>query len=414
VADYLADFGRRAFRRPLSEDELVQWTSIVQDLAEPDVWEGLRLATSGILQSPWFLYRVEVGEPDPDVAGRRRYTAYEMASRLSFLLWNTTPDDALLDAAEDGLLTTTDGLALQADRLLSSPRARASILAFFAQYYDLGRLDGVERSEDLYPLYSEGLPEEMRVEVELLVADVVFRRDADFREIYGSRRTFVSNHLAALYGVDAAGATPVAYVPVDLPEDGPRAGLLTTAAFLTMNAHETETSPTARGKYLRERVLCQEVPAPPDDVDLDIQPDDNEAQTLRERLEEHRENPACASCHAFIDPPGLLFEHFDSVGAYRTEDAAGLEIDASGEIDGEPLSGAAELAAYLLHDDRVGACVVQQLFRHAHGRLDAEGERPALDDLAARFASADHRVQVLLREFVTHESFRYLADAEGQ
>ena len=412
VEDYIAAFGRRAFRRPLTDTELDQWTGLVADLAEPDVWEGVRLATSGILQSPNFLYRVELGEPDPDDGDRLRYTSYEMASRLSYLLWDTMPDDELLDAADDGSLLTADGLREHAERLIASDRARESVGAFFGQYFDLSRLDGVTRSQELYPLYNDLMPQEMRAEVELLVDDIVFRRDVDFRKIYGTTKTFVSNHLATLYGVEAPGATPIAYVPVTLPEDGPRRGLLTTAAFLTMNAHETETSPTARGKYLRERVLCDEVPAPPDDVDLDLSPDDENPTTLRERLEEHRTNPACSGCHAFIDPPGFLFENFDSIGAYRTEDQNGFAIDASGDLDGEPLANATELAPLLQESDKIARCVVKQLYRHAHARLDAEGEEAALDDLAERFTDADHRVQSLLLDFVTHDSFRYLGEGE--
>ncbi len=410
VESFVRDFGLRAFRRPLDEDEVAQWTDLVTDVSEPDVWEGLRLTVGGMLQSPNFVYRVELGEPDPDDDTRLRFTGYEMATRLSYLLWDTTPDAELLAAAADGSLATKDGVMEQAERLLAAPRSRDSVRAFFSQYYDLSRLNGINRSQEEYPDFNSLMPDQMRAEVELLVEDVVYRQDADFRTIYSTRRTHVTNHLAKLYGIEAPGASPITFVPVDLPEDGPRGGLLTLSAFLTMNAHETETSPTLRGKYVRDRVLCDEVPAPPDDVDLDTQPDESDPQTLRERLEEHRENPVCAACHAFIDPPGFLFENFDSVGAYRTVDSLGLELDASGELDGTEMADASELGPYLAQDPRVGTCVVQQLYRHAHGRLNVPGEAGAIKDLSDRFEADGYRFQGLLLQFVTHDSFRYLAE----
>ncbi|MEM6995612.1 MAG: DUF1588 domain-containing protein, partial [Myxococcota bacterium] len=229
--------------------------------------------------------------------------------------------------------------------------------------------------------------------------------------VFSTRTTFVNDDLAELYGVTAPGATAISFVAVDLPEDGPRAGLLTSAAFLSMNAHETENSPTLRGKYVRERVLCQEVPPPPDDVNTDIPDAAGEANTLRERLEAHRDNPECAACHAFIDPPGFLFEHFDPLGAYRTEDN-GYPIDASGELDGVPLADASELAALLGEDPRVGQCVVTQLFRHANGRLEDSGELPALVDIDDRFGDEGYRFGDLLVKLVTHDAFRTLGVAQ--
>jgi hypothetical protein len=294
--------------------------------------------------------------------------------------------------------------------MLGDPRASASIQAFFAQYFDLGRLDGVTRDPSNYPEFSPELVAAMRSEVQLLIDDLVYRRDGDVRKVFTTRNTFVNDQLAALYEVDAPDASPVKFVPVELPANGPRAGLLTLGAFLTMNAHETETSPTLRGKYVRERVLCEEVPPPPDNIDTDLQPG-AEGDTLRERLEQHRTNPLCAACHAFIDPPGLLFENFDSLARYRTEEA-GHPIDASGALDGKELSDARDLAEALADDERVGACIVRQLFRHATGRLDEDSEGPGLDDLHERFADAGYRYRDFLVELVSHPSFRFVTEQE--
>ena len=410
---FLERFGMRAWRRPLTADELDRWVDVSATLGADDPWRGLRLAVAGILQSPSFLYRVELGEPDPDDATRRRYTSWEMASRLSYLFWNTTPDDALLAAAESGALLTEEGIHEQAMRLVEDPRARETVQQFFAQYLDLGRLENVTRDPETYPAWTTSMPIAMRTEVELLIDDLVFRREADVRELFTTRRTFVNDALAALYEVEAEGASEVLYVPVELPAAGPRAGLLTLGAFLAMNGHATETSPTLRGKYLRERVLCQEVPAPPDDVDLDLRNEMGEARTLRERLERHREDPACASCHAFIDPPGFLFEHFDSSGAYRTHES-GYPVDASGDLDGVPLESASDLAELLRDDERVPGCIVRQLYRHANGRLERDHEEAALVELERAFADAGYRFKELMIELATSEAFRVVAHPEEE
>jgi len=405
VAQFLASFGRRAYRRPLTATEHARWLEVSAQLADPDAWEGVRLAVAGMLQSPHFLYRVELGTPDPEDPTRLRYTGYEMASRLSFLLWDVMPDDALFAAADRGDLDDTAGIRTEAERMLADERARATVQSFFAQYLDLGRIEGATRDPVAYPLFTLTMPDSMRAEVELLVDDVVFREHGDVRSIFSTRRTFVNDELAALYGIDAPGASPITFVPVELPEDGPRMGLLTLGAFLTMNAKQTQTSPTARGKYIRERVLCQTVPPPPPEVNTELDAPSGEGETMREKLAEHRLNPACTGCHQFIDPPGLLFESFDAAGVFR-ELENGVPVDSSGDLDGIPLADARGLAELLRDDPRVGRCMVTQLFRHAQGRLDTPDEAPTIDDLDARFVAADHRFLDLLVELATHEGFR--------
>lgn len=404
-------FGRRAFRRPLSEAEISRWLDASTEAAEGDAGRATQLLLSAMLQAPSFLYRVEVGEPMPSGSGRR-YTSHEMAARLSYLLWNTTPDAELLAAADRNELVTDEGVFEHAARLLDDARARRATQQFFAQYLDLRRLDHVERDVTRYPGWTETMTRSMRSEIELVVDDLVFRRDADVRELFGAPRTFVNAELAALYGIDAPGASDVAFVPYEFDASSPRAGVLTTGAFLAMNAHPTETSPTLRGKFVRERVLCQTVPPPPDNVNLDLSDPSGTPRTLRERLEQHRRNPECAACHADIDPPGMLFEHFDSVGVWREEEAGG-PVDSSGDLDGVPLDDARDLAIVLAEDPRVPACMVKQLFRHASGRLEVASEARALRALTERFEASGYRFRELLLTLATSEAFRTLAPVEA-
>lgn len=409
---YVRGLGRRLYRRPLTEDEVTRWVAVSRDTAEGDPLRGAESVLAGMLQSPAFLYRIEAGEPAPEAdGGSRRYTSHEMAARLAFFLTEAGPDDVLLDAADRGELVSPDALEAQARRLLSTPRARAAVQAFFAQYLDLGRLEHIELDPALFPGFSRGLVRAMETEVRLLVDDLVFRRGGDIRSLFSARRGYVNADLAELYGVDAPGATASAFVPVTFPEETPRAGVLTLGAFLTMNAHRIETSPTLRGKYIRERVLCQDVPPPPANVNLDLERAEGDPPTLRERLEQHRENPACAGCHAFIDPPGFLFENYDSMGRWR-DAVDGYPVDATGDLDGVPLNDALDLAKALSTHPRVGACITRQVYRFANSRLDTRGDRAALADIESAFADSGYDFQSLLVALVRSEGFRTLAAPE--
>lgn len=410
ASDFIARLGRRLYRRPLTAQELERWEATRAELTTAqDPHSGLELVVAGMLQSPHFIYRVQLGQPDPQDPSRHRYTSWEMADRLSALLWDSIPDEALLDAAARDELVDDERLRAHVERMLEDPRARQSIQAFFAQYLDLKRLDDVQRDPALYPGFKPELVEDMRTEARLLVDDLVFRRDDDIRTLFSARRSFVNSALAELYEIDAPGAAPYAFVPVTFDESSPRAGILTLSAFLTLNAHPTETSPTLRGKYLRERIFCQEVPPPPDNVNLDLSEEGpGGARTLRERLEQHRSDPQCTGCHSFLDPPGYLFERFDSVGRYR-EQVEGLPVDSSGELNGVALNDATQLGLILAEDERLPACMVKQLYHHANARLMARSERAALDDLELEFALSGYRFKALLMALALSPGFRTVA-----
>ena len=251
----------------------------------------------------------------------------------------------------------------------------------------------------------------MKTEVELLVDDIVYRNPRDIRGLFSEPKGYVNRDLANLYGVDAPRATGSTFVPVEFDQNTPRAGILTLGAFLTMNAHQTETSPTLRGKYIRERVFCQTVPAPPDDIDLNLEQGEEDPPTLRERLEQHRNDPACANCHSFIDPPGMLFEHYDSVGRYR-EAVDGYPVNSTGDLDGVPMDDAMDLAAHLGQSDSVMDCIVQQYYRHAQSRLETPGERAMLRYMTAELARDENVFEALILGAIRNPIFRQVAPVD--
>lgn len=406
VRTFFERFGRQAFRRPLDTEELDRFVSVARATTNAgDVWTGLRYAVATILQSPSFLYRVELGE---EVGGRRKYTSYEMASRLAFTLWASLPDQALLDAAGRNALSTDDQVRVEAERMMRSPRARAGVRSFFVQYLGLSALDNLSRDVADFPRISATMGASMRQEIELLVEDMIFTQDTDFRQLFSARQTFVNSELAGLYGIPyPAGAS--GFVRVALPESSQRGGLLTTGAILSLTSHQNASSPTARGRFVVERLRCEPVPDPPGNIQFDLaQPTSGPRLTLRERLARHRANPACAACHEITDPLGLGFENFDALGALRTTEE-GAAIDASGVIDGTPFVGARALSAALANDPRVARCLIRQTWRYAQGRLDAEGEQRGLIQLTQRFGEQGYRFKLLLVDLVSSEGFRFAA-----
>lgn len=414
VREFLAGFGRRAWRRPLTDDELALLGQLVADLAIPlgGVTAGLEYTVAGMLESPHFLFRVELGEPDPRrPAGttRLRYTSYEMASRLSYLLWNSGPDDELLDAAERGELVDTEQLRAQAVRLLAAPRAQAAVLGFFAEYFSLGRLDTAAKDKKLFPQFTPALIAAMREEILRDVGDVIFTRDADYRELLGGTTTFINDELARLYGLPSPGAGGD-FAPVELPASTQRGGLLGTAGILALNAHATTTSPTHRGKFVREYLLCQDIPPPPPGVVTSLDPEMGAGPlTLRQRLSRHRADPACGGCHALMDPIGLGLENFDPIGVFRDREA-GQPIDASAELDGASFSGARQLGQVLGRHPQLADCAARQLYRHATGHVEEPGEQRSIRLLGEAFAERGYHFRDLILRLIVSDGFR-LADS---
>lgn len=404
---FVRKLGRRAFRRPLSDEEVTRYATLADNAAQTlgDFWQGVPYAIAGLLQSPSFLFRVELGEADPGDPTRLRYSGYEMASRLSYLFWNTTPDDELLDAAERGDLTDAGGLSAQIARLAADPRARDALANFHLERLGLEDLTTLSKDAELFPQMGPALATSMRDDILRTIEYVTLDRGGDFRDLLTTRVSFVDAPLAELYGVKAPSSGTQR---VELPADGVRIGILGKAGLLALGAHVRETSPTRRGKLVRERVLCQSIPAPPPNVVAVLPEPDPSAATMRERLERHRSDAVCAGCHSRMDPIGLTFENFDALGAYRADDD-GHALDVSGDLDGTMFDGP-EALAQLLHDDpEVATCMVRQLYRYATAHVEGSGEEIVIRDLAAGLPATGYRVDTLLQAIVASDGFRYAA-----
>lgn len=408
----LTQLGRRAFRRPLTEAEVQRFTGLATAIggaAGSSMLAGVRYTLAAILQSPSFLYRVELGEPSAADAGRLKYTGFEMASRLAAALWDSVPDDALLDAAEAGALETAEGIRDEAERLLAEPKAERSLVVFTRELFGTSHLEEAQKDEALFPTWRESLKEAMREELERRVVDMVLVRKGDFLSLYDERKTFVNDDLAQFYGLPLSGQP--GFYAAEFPPESKRAGLLGAGAILAGHGLPQRNSPTARGKFVSEMVLCRSIPPPPNNVPP-LPPQAGPEVTMRERLALHRQAPVCAGCHAMMDPIGFGMEDFDSVGLHRTMEGTS-PVDATGTLegaglDGSSFSGLAELGAALRRQPVVGPCLVSKIYAEALGRRALQVDRAAIEQLAAGFTSSQNRLDQLLLTLVTSDSFRFV------
>jgi hypothetical protein len=397
--------GRRLFRRPMTSAETSRWQTIGLDAARgySSFTRGVEFVIAGLLQSPNFLYLDERGVADA-ATGWRRLDDFELASRLSFFLVQSTPDDLLLDAAASGELSTAAGVRAHAERLLRRSEARDAVSALFDEVFELEGLLSAQKSD---PAFNRDVATSMRQELRFLFAHVALDGDQDFRDLLTTRIGFVDRRLAPLYGVTG----PMnGFQPVELP--AARAGVLTRLGHLANKAHDADTSPTHRGKLVRQRLLCMAVAmAPPDVVAMVPPPDMNNRKTFRQRLEERTATARCQGCHQLMDPFGFPFEAFDSLGRPRTMDN-GLPVDSTGTYDPifgrqERYQGAQDFAA-LLHDDvRFTQCMTTTLLRQATGRFEAESEARVLRDAHEQWKRGGFRYGELVLAIVTSDAFRF-------
>ncbi|KPK16402.1 MAG: hypothetical protein AMJ62_05595 [Myxococcales bacterium SG8_38] len=404
---FIERVGRLLFRRSLTEEETDARVAIANESATAlgDFHAGLELALTSLLISPEFLFRVEAAETHPDDPSKLRLTSVSMASRLSYLLWNTTPDDLLLSAAENGDLVDEDGLAAQIDRMLASPRLETGIRSFFADLYDFKQFDDglVRKDAALFPAYTQGLAEEAKEQtLRTIVAHLTAGKD--YRDLFTTTESFMTRRLGIVYRVPVP--TPAGWEPYVFPEDARRSGLLSHISLNALHSHPGRSSATLRGKFVREVLLCQDIPTPPANIDFSIvENTTGELRTARERLERHVSSDACAGCHRLTDPIGLALESFDAIGMLRDEEN-GAPIDTSGELDGMIYEDAAGMGHALREHPALGPCMVRSLYRYAVGRDPALGEEPLLAYLNDRFSASGYRFPDLLRDIVLSDGFR--------
>lgn len=404
---FVASFGRVAWRRPLAPEEVERYAAVAEDaaLAFGSFDAGVEYAIAGMLQSPYFLYQVEVGEPDPDDPSQRILTGLELATRMSFFLLDSTPTREILDLAEQGGLATPDLVRGVAEAMLDAPGAHAALGNFFAEALHLRGLEDKPKDPATYPAWSPALGAAMRQETLSLIDDVVFTQDGDYRDILDAPYTFVNGPLAALYGLIADPNTlGDQWMRFDLPADTKRGGIFGQGGFLAAYAHISSTSPTLRGKFVREAIMCQGMPAPPPDVVTEL-PVGEEYKTMRDRLKAHQSNPSCSGCHVLMDNIGLGLENYDGIGVFRLVEN-GVTLDTQSEIEGlGAFDGARELGAVLRDSPDVTRCVVRNLFRHATGHLEILSEQPALLALDLAFDESGYRVKSLLADLVASPAF---------
>ncbi len=406
IDTFIKTFGRRVFRRPLATDEAAKFRKVVDAgtaAHNGDPWAGLQYGVAGMLQDPNFLYIVLLGEPDPVAPGQRRYTSIERASLLSYALLDGPPDSTLLDAADRGELLTDVGLRLHALRLLGTETAKAAVARFFGEHFGYVDLDDVVKDRAAFPTFTTDLALSMRGELERTLGGLALDPARDLREMFDTRETYLNAALAKVYGV--TGPTTASFQPVMLP--AVRAGILTMAGVSTLYANNLRTSPTLRGIFIRERLLCQAVPPPPPNVTTDLNMAPATAKTTREKLTAHRNDPACAACHAFMDPIGLALENFDGIGVYRTTENK-VAIDVSGELDGTKFNGAVALGQILKSDPHIAPCLIGELFKAAAGQKDPTaiaGAEAVLRQLEDRFVAGGYRFRDLLADLVTSKLF---------
>jgi hypothetical protein len=405
LGQFIGQFGLRAWRRPLDATEVTRYKALAGTIGLTDPWVALQYVTAAMLESPNFLYRVELGEPEPSHPGWLHYTGYEMASRLSFLLRNSFPDAELFAAAGRGELVTKDGILAQANRLLGEAAPTQEMISqLYSEYLDLPLLLDVQFPATMDPKKTIGVS--MRNEVVDIVNRIALREPGDMRTLFTTPTTAVNTDLANLYGLMSS--SPDALQPAQLPADGPRAGILTTGALLTLNNRPNRTSPTIRGLFIRQRLRCGTVPPPPAGIPPLSEDNSGPPKTIREKLEAHRANPTCAACHRSMDPIGLGMEDFDQYGRHRTVYDTGQAIDDGGDLDGKTFNGARQLGALLAKDERMTSCMVTQFYRYSASRLETSTEELILDNLDQAFAKNGYQLKPLLLELVGSDGFRYL------
>jgi hypothetical protein len=413
---FLSNVGRLLYRRPLTQEELEIQIGAAATGAKAlnDFYKGLALSLATMLESPQFLFRSEKTEADPERPGGLRLDPYSKAAQLSFFLWNAAPDTELLNAAESGKLNTAKGLAQQVDRMLASPRLEVGLRAFFTDMLGFDEIPQLVKDATLFPKFSAQVASDAQEQTLKTIVDLLLTHKGDYRDLFTTSKTFLTQALGSIYRVpvpnDGPNGGPDMWQPYTFAAGDPRAGILSQVSFVALHSPPGRSSPTLRGKALREIMLCQKVPPPPGNVDFKIVQDTNnpDYKTARARLEVHRTNPVCAGCHKLIDPMGLSLENFDADGAYRTTEN-GAPIDASGMLDGVAFKDAAGLGKAMHDNPATTSCVLSRMTAYGLGRTPSDTDAAWVDKLKKDFEKSGYRIVDLMRDIATSPEFYRVA-----
>lgn len=413
---FVESFGKRAFRRPLDELEVGDLMALYDKLrTDPDMAYDFRGAlgvlVEAMLQAPGFLYRWERGLKAPQLDGQLvKYDAYEVASRLSYFLWSSMPDDALLAAADASLLGTPEQIASQAQRLLDDPRADQVFGDFVSQWLELTPLPSLVKDSGVFPDFTPELRTAMQEETLRFTRDVLRGPAPTFGTLLTADYTITEPVLARYYGVSADGSDRAELNGTS------RLGLLTQASVMAVKGNSYRTSPVRRGKFVMNRMLCSSVPPPPPNVVPDLPPPDP-SKSLREQMAEHRSNPTCAACHDTMDALGFAFEHFDGAGKFRDQDGT-QAIDSSGsvQLDGAEVGfrDAAELARALAASRDAQHCFTRQWLRYAIDRFEQDSDAAAATYLESAYTASALDTRKLLVDITRTLPFSHRALTEGE
>ncbi|HEY6455429.1 MAG TPA: DUF1592 domain-containing protein [Steroidobacteraceae bacterium] len=366
-----------------------------------DFYYGLSLSLAAMLMDPDVLFVYDRYESDPEHPGHYRLTGYSLATRLSFLLWNAAPDDALLDAAERGDLYNKAARARIVDRMMQSPRFETGVRAFFDDMLGFDEFGTLVKDPTIYPAFTKDAASDAREQTLRTIVDQLVTKRRDYRDLFTTRETFLTPALAVAYGLRSPGP---GWSTFEFPKNSPRAGLLTQLAFLTVHSQPGRSSATRRGRALREELLCQKIPDPPPGVDFSaVEDPKSPLKTARERLTFHRKLPACAGCHALMDPIGLTLENFDGGGQFRSTERGAL-IDASGDLDNRPFVGGVGLGKAIHDNPALTSCLVKRVYDYATGGPDPHDNK-TLAYLDRQFAAQGYVFPALLKAIALSNAF---------
>jgi hypothetical protein len=404
---FIASFGAKAFRHPLSAAESARlFAAFDAGRKLTDFKTGVQLVIETALQSPQFLYRVEFGTPPQAGETVVKPTSFEMASRLSYLLWQSMPDDELRTAAQQNKLATDDLIFAQVDRMMKDPKARQVVAHFNELWFHLDQYDGLEKDKAVFSAFTPEIATLMAEESHRFLDNVIWDGAGSLGAVLTAPYTFLNATLAGYYGVP--GVTGDAFVRVDL-DPNQRAGLLTQGGLLSVLAKSNQTAPVHRGKFVREQLLCDELPPPPPDIVIKP-PELSATLSTRERFAAHSSNAACVGCHQLMDPIGLTFENYDGAGRFRTTEN-GKAIDVTGEITQSDVTGSfqgvAGLAQKLATSQKVKSCMARSWFRYAYGRAETDADACTLAEVEKKFQESGYKITSLVAALAQTDAFLY-------